>query len=202
MDSELKTRKIDYGLIICPMTGWDDECGDAGGIISNGKYCFLALVDALGHGVDAHQVAVRAKEYIFSHSELGLAEIIKGLHSLLSQSRGAVVAVCQLDIETGILRSVGIGNISAKIFGRTLRRIDFKSGFIGDAMPFINVKEEQVKLSPGDILIMSSDGLKEHYDINEYPGILMGSANRIASELVEKLGKRDDITCLVLRYGI
>ncbi len=202
MVNELKRCKIDCDLRIRSLTGWDDECGDTGIIISDENYCYFGLVDVLGHGAKAYQTAIKAKEYITNRFEDDLGEILQGLHELLFENRGAVAAICRLNIKTGELCSVGIGNISTRIFGDSQRRIMFKNGIIGNTQVAIHVEEDKETLFPGDILVMSSDGLKEHYDIYDYPGILVGSAGCIADQLIEKLGKHDDISCLVLRYGI
>ncbi len=202
MVNSLKCRKIDCDLRIRPLTGWDDECGDNGVIIINENYCFFGLVDVLGHGEKAYRTAIQAKEYLTGHSEDDLVEILIGLHDLLLENRGAVAAICRLNMKTGELCSAGIGNISTRIFGDSQRRIMFKNGIIGNTQAPIHVEEDKITLSSGDILIMSSDGLKEHYDIYDYPGILVGSAGDIADQMIEKLGKHDDVSCLVLRYDI
>lgn len=184
------------------MTGWDDECGDTGVIISDDENCFFGVVDVLGHGPRAYQTAVIAKEYLSGRAENDLVETIKGLHDLLLENRGAVAAICRLNIDTGELYSAGIGNISIRIFGDCQERIIYENGIIGNGIAPIHAEIKKLKLNRGDILVMSSDGLKEHYDIYDYPGILVGSAGDIADHLIEKLGKHDDISCLVLRYDI
>jgi len=49
--------KIDYHMIKQALTGIPDECGDTGFIRVYGDFCFLSLVDALGHGKTAFEIA-------------------------------------------------------------------------------------------------------------------------------------------------
>lgn len=50
---------------------------------------------------------------------------------------------------------------------------------------------------------MSSDGIREHFDLIDYPEILMGNARDISAAFIETLGKtNDDASCIALRYGI
>ena len=63
------------------------------------------------------------------------------------------------------------------------------------------VKEQTVKLLAGDVLVMHSDGIKEHFELSECPEILSGTAESIATALLEQFWKQnDDASCIVLRY--
>lgn len=82
------------------------------------------------------------------------------------------------------------------------RIIDFhKDGVVGYMMP--SPAQAQTRLMPGDILVMTSDGIKEHFDPNAYPGITTGRAKDICNNFITQLGKGcDDVSCIALRFGI
>jgi serine phosphatase RsbU (regulator of sigma subunit) len=62
-------------------------------------------------------------------------------------------------------------------------------------------REQNLKLFAGDVLVMYSDGIKEHFDLSEYPGILTGNAKSIAGGLLNQFGKKnDDVSCIALKY--
>lgn len=192
-------REIDYHLCRQSLTGVMEECGDTGTVMIRGRECFLALVDALGHGSRAREIAVLAEEYFLGHGDDGPAEIIRGLHKHLEMTRGAVAAACRLHLDTGLLRYCGIGNISLRIFGSRPRKLNFREGILGYMIP--PAIEKQEKLEPGEILILASDGIREHYEPAEYPDILMGNARQIAESFMKKLRKEiDDASCIALRY--
>ena len=189
---------VDVHYISRPLLRYEDENGDLGVIISEGSNYFLGLIDVLGHGRDAHQVALIAGEYLKANSENELTAMIKGLHEALRGTRGAVGAVCRIDLETGNLCYSGVGNITVKILGPRPFTLVPREGIIGYMIP--TPRELHHKLVPGDVLAMYSDGIKEHFDVLEYAGLLNNSASGIAELLLEQFGKRDDdASCIVLK---
>lgn len=195
------TPRVDYFLDQRSLTGKDDECGDGGVVIEDDDQCFLGLVDVLGHGKEAHEVCLRAQAFMTANHRLPLVELMEGLHAHIRNTRGAVAAVCQLDKRTGELRYVGIGNINVRIFGTTNHVFIPRDGIVGYTVS--RPREQMRRLYPGDILAMTSDGLREHFSLHDYPQLLSGSARQIVQRMINYLGKStDDASCLVLRYGI
>lgn len=192
---------IDYHMIKRSLTGPLEECGDTGLILQGKNDCILALVDVLGHGSEAGGVAASAEEYLRNHYKEDPVAIIQGLHEHLDATRGAVAGVCCLHIDTGIMSYSGIGNISIKIYGTKPRTLLTKDGVIG-YMISSPVKKE-IQLHPGDILVMTSDGIKMHFDPVCYPDMFIGKASRIAENLMSILAREtDDASCIVLKYGV
>ncbi|MBF0226512.1 MAG: SpoIIE family protein phosphatase [Desulfobacterales bacterium] len=194
-------HEIDYYIVKRSFTGWDDECGDTGVVWIYKKQCFIALIDVLGHGPEAHEVAVLAENYILEHHHQSLVDIMNGLHVHLKGTRGAVAAMCRINLIDDILNYIIVGNISVRLYGTNPLRLISRDGIVGYMIT--NPKEAQIKLYPGDIIVLSSDGLREHFNLEDCPGILTGSAKNIASEMLNFLDKgNDDASCIVLRYGI
>lgn len=192
---------VDCHFIKRALTGQSNECGDTGIIKVHGNQCFMALVDALGHGKEAHNAAVLAENYLLDHVDQDLVAIMQGLHAHLEGSRGAVAAVCRLQLDSGTLRYSGMGNISLKRYGTRPKRLVTKDGILGYKIS--SPTDNRIDLFPGDIFIMTSDGIREHFDDNEFPDLLLGNARTIAAKFMEKLGKQnDDASCITLRYGI
>jgi phosphoserine phosphatase RsbX len=126
-------------------------------------------------------------------------DLIKGLHDHLKGSRGVVAALCRLDYANNSIEHVGIGNINVRIYGEKHLSIISRDGIIGYSS--ISPKIQTSEMYRGDILVLSSDGIKEHFSIEEYPGLLYGSSRKIAENFMSNLGKEnDDVSCSVLRY--
>lgn len=192
-------QKIDTYLFKRSLTGWDNECGDTGVIKTYDNECFCALVDVLGHGREAHDVSILAETYLLENYRHDLIGIMNGLHSHLAGTRGAVVALCRLNLTSGLLHYVGVGNISTRIYGSEPRSFVPRDGIVGYSMTA--PKEHQVAIYPGDILILTSDGVRQHFDLAQYPGLLNGTAQEVATNLIDNLAKGDDdVSCIVLRY--
>ncbi len=191
---------IDCHLIYRAKTGIADECGDIGVIRKTPDYCWLSLVDVLGHGKSAYQIACRARAWLENQPGRLPVEMIGGLHDCLKGTRGAVAAVCRLAIETGELIYAGMGNITLRIFGARPGRLVTRDGVLGYKIPA--PLEKTIRLHAGDILVMSSDGVREHFEPLDYPDLFMGGAEQICRRFIRELSKPDDdASCIVLRYN-
>ncbi len=192
---------IDYHFSCTSFTGFPEECGDVGVIVDSEQFCFLALVDALGHGPVAAAVAAQARIYLEGSCDKELGEIVQGLHEHLRSTRGAVAAVCRMNKVSGTLCYAAIGNITLIQSGRNWQKLTSQGGILGYMIPRPLVSRAQ--LQAGDLLIMHSDGIREHFNRDDFPGLLMGSAGDICTGMITQLGrKNDDVSCIVVRYDV
>ena len=199
MNTDKRQRfRVDYFLTIRPLIK-NVECGDTGIIKEFNHKLFIGIIDVLGHGKEAYEIAVISKKYLENNYHKDLIVIMKGLHKHLRNSRGAVAGLCLIDLITGELKYVGIGNITARIFGTNTVRIVPRPGIIGYAIP--TPREERKKLYNNDVLLLYTDGIKEHFELEDYPELIQDDARTIASNIINKFGKKnDDAACIVLRF--
>ena len=191
--------QADCYLATSSLTGKDDECGDTGVIRESDGAKFLALVDVLGHGGPAREVAVLAEQYLERNHHEDLVELMNGLHACLKGTRGAVAAFSRLDLETGELKYVGMGNITVRVLGPRASRFVSRDGILGYMIS--KPREETTRLFVGDVLVMYSDGVREHFESYECASLLTGAAETIAAGLIRCFGKgNDDASCIALRY--
>ena len=191
--------KVDCHFVFRPLTGKTTECGDTGVIRMDGSNCFLALVDALGHGPVAYEIACLAEEYLAGHFRAPLLEMIQGLHEHLKRTKGAVAALCRLDMDTGCVDYVGTGNITVRTLGTSSFTFIPRDGIIGYLMP--SPKQQRQQIFPGDVMVMYSDGLRPHFNSLDCSDLLKSDAATMAQGLLERFGKNDDdASCIVLRY--
>lgn len=190
---------VNLGMVYEAMFGGKTECGDIGIIKRYENHAFLALVDVLGHGLEARKVALNAKEYLENNYFNSLTEIMLGLHDHLRGTRGAVAAICNMNVLTGELKYVGIGNITLRIIGRKNIRLVSRDGIVGYRMT--KPQEQILKLNIGETFLMYSDGIKEHFESFECEDLLKKNAEEIAEGILHKFSKmNDDSSCIVLKY--
>ena len=193
--------KIEVGMIYKAFFGGETECGDIGFIKEEGNRCFLALIDILGHGSEARKVALYAKAFLENNYDKDIIYVMNGLHEHLKGTRGAVAAICNLDILTGEMCYVGVGNITVRIMGTKLIRLVPRDGVIGYSMA--KPQKQFFKFHGGEILLLHSDGIREHFDSFECTDLLIESAEDIAEGILKRFEKKDDdASCIVLKYSI
>jgi serine phosphatase RsbU (regulator of sigma subunit) len=190
---------IDFGMCYRAMLGPDSECGDITFMKQYDNQCFFAVIDVLGHGAEARKVAVSAEKYLEENYKGNLIDVINGIHQHLKGTRGAVVALCHLEILTGELTYIGIGNITVRILGLKTSRLTPKGGIVG--YKITTPRSINLKLYQDDIVLMYSDGIKEHFDIVECAALLKEEAQDIAYGILKQFGKKnDDASCIAIKY--
>jgi serine phosphatase RsbU (regulator of sigma subunit) len=193
-------KQPEYFIVVRPLPGnRADECGDAGFVLEFDDKMLIVIIDGVGHGKEASIVAVACREYLEGKAGQDLVAMMKGLHEHIRGSRGAVVGIGCLDLKTGELKFVGIGNITLAKFGSTAVKIVPRLGIVGYIIS--DPVEEIVKLHDGDVLLLYTDGVREHFDLKDYPELPNDSAETIANLIITEFGKdEDDAACIALRY--
>lgn len=146
------------GGVNVPFAGADFS-GDAWAWVRSGDRTTLMLADGLGHGSEAARASTAAVEELRHWARLPPAEALRKLHTALAGTRGAAVAVAQLDTWTGLLRFAGIGNVSARLReGDRWRSLLSRPGIVGVHRPH-TVREDEFPWTAGSLLILHTDGL-------------------------------------------
>ena len=81
----------------------------------NEDISIAAVIDGLGHGIEANFASERAKEQIILKSDLPLDGLMKHVHTSLRGTRGAVIGIAKINTEINKLYFSGIGNIECFI---------------------------------------------------------------------------------------
>ncbi|MFH0803355.1 MAG: SpoIIE family protein phosphatase [bacterium] len=177
----------------------DIECGDTGVIKEFDDKLFIGIVDVLGHGSEAHKLAVICQDFLEKNYRRNLIETMNALHEYIKDSRGAVVGLCLLDISSGVLQYVGVGDITARKFGVNQVKLISQDGIVGYIMK--TLKEGTMRLDDGDVFVLYTDGVKEHFELEDYPELFRDDARKIATHIIQQFGKEeDDATCIAVRW--
>lgn len=109
------------------------------------------------------------------------------------------MAIAAIDMEAGVLRFAGVGNITAMVYSRGgTHHLLSTEGIVGYQMR--TPRETQRPWSPGDSLVMASDGLSARWNIARYPGLLQHRPELLASVLFRDFARtNDDATVLVAK---
>lgn len=191
---------FEIGAVCLPVAG-EIECGDTWTARESDEAAVFIVADGLGHGPDA---ALASRAAVFAAQRgamLGPVPLMEQVHGALRPTRGAAVAIAQ--VEHGAagparIRFAGIGNISAGLHAEQTRQFASHAGIVGHNMR--KVSEFTQPWGEGALLIMHSDGLATHWSLEKYPGLSMRHPGVIAAVLYRDLARgRDDVTVLVIR---
>jgi len=190
------------GGVNIPFAG-AEYSGDAWAWVRDGHRTTLMLADGLGHGPEASHASSAAVETLHRSGHLPPAEVLRRLDTALRSTRGAAVAVAQLDAATGQLHFSGIGNIGARL--RTAdgwRPLLSRPGIVGAHRP-TTLPEHQVPWEADCLLVLHTDGLPSRWtppcdaDLTSFdPAVLAAVTVRDASSSARPV--RDDTAVAVL----
>jgi anti-sigma regulatory factor (Ser/Thr protein kinase) len=186
------------GVVCVPYPG-EMVCGDGWLVNRTADAVSVALVDGLGHGIDAALAASEATRAIMGAIGASPADIVRAAHGPLRATRGAALAVARIDRTTSKLHFAGVGNITATIISASgARNLASHNGIVGHELR--KVQEFTYDWPPNASLIMHSDGLSARWRIDAYP-TLAAHSPAITAALLHRdfVRPRDDATIVVVR---
>ena len=184
--------------IAVPKPG-EEVCGDAFAEEPRADGATLIVVDGLGHGPHAAEAAAAAVAAFRGAPRRRPAPRLEAVHQALRATRGAAVAVADLDLAAGVVRFAGLGNIAGRIHADgAVQNLLSQPGTAGHVARKID--EHTYTFLPGAVLVLHSDGLTAHYDLDRYPGLSRRHPALIAGVLLRDAGRgRDDAVVVVAR---
>jgi anti-sigma regulatory factor (Ser/Thr protein kinase) len=187
---------LEFGAISVALAG-EIECGDAWRIADSGQTLSMMVVDGLGHGplaATAAQAAVAAfAERPFDEP----GEAMQHLHRALSGGSGGAAACAMLRAGESKVFYSGVGNICGSLVSTEKSRgMVSHNGILG--VQLLRRQQFEYQCSPGDRIVMHSDGMSARWSISSYPGLFVRHAAVIAGVLYRDHARaRDDVTVLV-----
>jgi anti-sigma regulatory factor (Ser/Thr protein kinase) len=182
-----------------PLTG-EPVSGDAYAVRETEGRRQVLMCDGLGHGGPAAVAAAAAVRAFAEAPSTSPAGVVEVLHRKLNHTRGAALAVAELDAAAGVLRYSGLGNISGTLFGADGIRRGLVSlpGIAGHQRR--QIREYDYPLGRGAVLVMHSDGVVDRWNPADYPGLFSHSPIVIAATVLRDAGiRRDDAGVVVAR---
>ena len=179
----------------------EQECGDGWAVWSAGELTSILMCDGLGHGAQAAAATELALAAFRRHAERSASDVVTVVHQALRSTRGAAIAVAELDRRQHSLRFCGIGNISASIVRRDgqAQHLVSLAGIAGHAIR--RVQPFTYDWPAGGILVMHSDGIGTHWSLNAN-GLASRRADVIAGVLFRDHRRgHDDASVVVVVNG-
>ncbi|WP_083128319.1 SpoIIE family protein phosphatase [Mycolicibacterium tusciae] len=198
-----KFGPIEWAAVRRPRSG-EVVCGDHPVAFDIGEGgALFGVIDGLGHGEAAAVAAQLAAEVVDRGRADPLDVLIQRCHLALTETRGVAMTLACVDFEANELNWIGIGNVAADLVAKHPSGVEVRSsallvgGIVGYRIPQ-SLSPTHVPISPGDLLVMSSDGIAEQH-LNDID--FAAHATTIAEQLVGRYGREtDDALVLAARH--
>lgn len=199
----MKTPTLQWGVAAAPLPG-QTESGDQHLVEPFPDGTLVAVVDALGHGRRASQIAAQAIDTLARYARDNVTTLIQRCHETLRDRYGATMSLASFDWRTHRMAWLGIGNVAGVLVPHAfqaeapVKRLLVRGGVVGGDLP--DLHPIVVPLAPGDTLIIATDGIHEEF-ADELPGDL--TPQPLAEHIFAHYAKStDDALVLVARYCV
>lgn len=193
-----------------------EMCGDSHLIrMMEGNRLLLVLSDGMGSGNDASRESTEALRLLWCFLSAGISRTLaletvnQRLLMKSADEMFATVDLCILDLNTGVAEFSKFAACRTLILrGREILQVE------GGRLPLgilegVQPKVCRMRLRPGDLLVMGSDGVMEAGDTLMIERLTREHAARSPEQLAEMLvreaslsraqGRQDDLTCICMR---
>jgi hypothetical protein len=191
-------RRYAFGSMAEPFPG-EIVSGDAWAVEQHGRRVVALVSDGLGHGEEAAAASTAAVSAFRQHHREPVEVIATSLHRALRSSRGAAIALVEVDTDAGQVRFCGMGNIAARmlIAGRAHELLS-TYGIAGYQRQRY---QTFTQAWPDDaMLVMHSDGLSSKWDVAAYPDLHLQHPQLVAATLMRDATRaRDDALVVAIR---
>jgi anti-sigma regulatory factor (Ser/Thr protein kinase) len=181
---------VDFGL-----------SGDDAAFFRTPRGLVLTIADGLGHGFEAREASSRAMAVATTMIGSSPAQVLASVDTALLGTRGAVMALADVDEGSCVMHHGCVGNITTRLCSSSASHALGGTSFVlgargsrGRTFP-----QEDRNLGPGDVLVMTSDGVRSAMRIEGVDaGILRRHPLVIAHHIMRSFARDgDDVTILV-----
>jgi anti-sigma regulatory factor (Ser/Thr protein kinase) len=193
-----RVRRTLLGSALAAYPG-EKICGDGWAFDETENFRTIMLADGAGHGAEAARAAQIAVQAFLANPAEPCEELMGSVHRALMPTRGAAVAIARIDAAAGIVRYVGVGNISGLLItDAAARHMVSHNGTAGHVAP--RIREFTYQFTANPTVLLHSDGLTSRWDLGAYPGLAQQHPSLVAGVLLRDHRRpRDDASVTVVR---
>ena len=185
---------------LCVSKPREQVCGDGYRIKRTPSEVRIFLGDGLGHGIEAKAAVDAAGDFFLTCDETSPVEIIRQMHEKVRRTRGLVASIAILNKANLTWTMCGVGNIAVRVYtGLEFKNYISFNGTVGLNIPK-SLKDSTFDAEKNQCVIMSSDGVRSRWSINQYPSILKYDNSILAAAIYrDNFRGNDDASVLVAK---
>jgi anti-sigma regulatory factor (Ser/Thr protein kinase) len=172
----------------------EEENGDGYFLRRGGKNTVVALIDGLGHGIEAHYATQLALSNIEKFHHWNEEDLIQLLHEKLHNTRGVVIGILKTYDALGYVRYTGIGNIFGVIVGK--KNVSFLNynGTVGSRLR--KLKSIEYPMENDAIVALHSDGISMSW-LERFYEVWKGNLQSFTRDIIQKFGRKNDDATII-----
>jgi serine/threonine protein phosphatase PrpC len=191
---------LEYGLAK-HTHGGEGESGDLHLVCCNENGILIAVIDGIGHGEEAAEVARIAATLLRDSVNEPVISLLELCHEKLKATRGVVMSLAFVSPEQKMMTWIGVGNVQGVLVragnqkGNPQESLLLRAGVVGAKLPYLQASV--LPISQGDTLVFATDGIQ-----SDFSAELSAKENpqRVADRILNKfLSNNDDALVLVAR---
>jgi hypothetical protein len=188
---------LNYGVVERPKPG-NYESGDAWRVIESLGEWLIAVADGLGSGPAAARASRAAMECLATRPGEPLIRLLEACDQALQGTRGAAIGLLRVRPAEHYVAFAGVGNIEV----RTVESSDFRpistNGIVGGNYRAPKLFEAEYR--PSEWLVIHSDGLRHHFDLDRELREPFGAGKELAERLAASHAREaDDLTVIAVQ---
>lgn len=161
-----------------------------------------AVVDGLGHGIEASESARQAVAVLQECADEPIIRLVQHCHGALRATRGVVMTLVLFNSDESTVTALGIGNVEAVLLRANpaanppRENVLLRGGVVGYQLP--SLQASVFPVFPGDLVLFATDGIR--------PGFadrvkLSDQVQSLAEQILEQNFRgTDDALVLAIRY--
>ncbi|NYH98852.1 ATP-binding SpoIIE family protein phosphatase [Cupriavidus plantarum] len=184
---------------ICLAAPGERASGDGWSVSIGAGTAEVMVADGLGHGPDAAIAADAALAAFDRPRASGPSRFVEQAHAALRGTRGAAIAIAQLDANASRIRFAGAGNVIGRILSGVADRTLLTQNGTAGVQLRTHVQEQETEWPAHALLLVCSDGVQSRWQLEER-SLLQRDPALVAAFVIWKFCRgRDDATVVVIR---
>lgn len=172
--------------------------GDGYSLFRDDTRICAAVIDGIGSGAAAHEATTDCIRALANPAFRTVDEKFAGVHTALGGGRGAAMAIAEIDLRRATMTWAAVGDIDGVLWHRNGKAESLvqKGGTLG--ISYLGLHKFTARLSPDDVIVMTSDGIARAYRKTEADHACPGT---LTAQILENHGRRND-DCIVFAMKV